>query len=264
LVDGFVETSGGGRLWFQDAGAGRNVIFVHAGIADSRMWEASTTRLADRCRTIRYDQRGFGRSSQLPSAPFSPLTDLEQLLDHAEVDRAVLVGASMGGGLVIDYLLTHPDRVAAAVVVAAAVSGLPDNGDGVDSRFTELQATASGGDLVRFGEVALDIWAPLSSGPEVDARIRAQLLDNRAAMIATFGLAQSRPPAYDRLGEIAVPMLVVVGDCDSREAERSAAALAQRVPGARQEVLADTDHNVPERAGARFTDLLADFLSAIR
>lgn len=263
MVDALVETSGGGRLCYEDVGSGLCVVFVHAGIADARMWEAATTRLADRCRTIRYDQRGFGRSTPLPTTPFSPLTDLEQLLDHAGVDRAVLVGASMGGGLVIDYLLAHPDRVIAAVAVAAAVSGLPDSDEAVDPRFAELRATAARGDLARLGEVAMDIWAPLQSEPGVDNRIREQLLDNRTAMIATFGLAQPRPLAHDRLEEIGVPMLVVVGDCDSREAERSADALANLVPGARKEVLAGVDHNVPERAGVRFTDLLEDFLSTI-
>jgi pimeloyl-ACP methyl ester carboxylesterase len=263
MVEGFVETSAGGRLWFSDVGAGPSVVFVHAGIADSRMWDGCTTRLVDRYRAVTYDQRGYGRSSPLPSAAFSPLTDLEQLLDNVEVDRAVLVGASMGGGLVIDYLLAHPDRVAAAVTVAAAVSGLPPDDHGGDSRFAELQSTASSGDLGRFGEVALDIWAPLKSEPEVDARIREQLLDNAAAMLATFAQAQPGPPAHDRLQEIAVPVLVVVGDSDSRAVERSADAVADRVPGARKEVLAGVDHNVPERAGARFVDLLDGFLSSL-
>jgi len=66
------------------------------------------------------------------------------------------------------------------------------------------------GDLVGFGQIALDIWAPFTANDLSDDRIRAQLLENRAGMIAWFTLAQSGFPAYPHLGDITAPTLVVV------------------------------------------------------
>jgi 3-oxoadipate enol-lactonase len=94
----------GARMYYEVVGEGEPLVLVHAGIADSRMWEAQITAFADRYRVIRYDMRGFGRT-QIVEGPFSHHEDLRSLLDFLGLDRANIVGCSMGGGAVLDFAL---------------------------------------------------------------------------------------------------------------------------------------------------------------
>ncbi len=89
----FVDVPGG-RLWAEHAGSGPAVLFAHAAIADRRMWDEQMAALSGRYHVIRYDQRGFGRSSP-PEVPYSPVADLGAVLDHAGAGRAALVGCSL-------------------------------------------------------------------------------------------------------------------------------------------------------------------------
>jgi 3-oxoadipate enol-lactonase len=114
----------GARLWVEDEGAGPAVVFVHGGLGDSRLWEPEARMLASRFRTVRYDLRFWGRSES-PGVEFSPLDDLVGVLDALEIERAALVGLSLGGGIALDVALAHADRVWALAHVVAGVTGRP-------------------------------------------------------------------------------------------------------------------------------------------
>ena len=86
----------GARLWYEEAGEGPAVVLVHGGLGDARLWEPEFGPLAEQFRTIRFDQRFFGRSTG-PAAPFSFVDDVVGLLDVLAVTRAALVGLSFGG-----------------------------------------------------------------------------------------------------------------------------------------------------------------------
>src|SRR5215216_7930834 len=89
----------GTRIYYEAAGEGEPLVLVHAGIADSRMWEGQIAAFAERYRVIRYDLRGFGKT-EMVEGPFSHHEDLRGLLDFLGVRRTHLVGCSMGGGVV--------------------------------------------------------------------------------------------------------------------------------------------------------------------
>jgi pimeloyl-ACP methyl ester carboxylesterase len=86
----------GARLWLEVAGVGEAVVFVHGFSLDARMWDAQFEVFARRCRAVRFDARGFGRSS-LPDEPSGHADDLRTILDHLEIKGATIVGLSMGG-----------------------------------------------------------------------------------------------------------------------------------------------------------------------
>ena len=156
--------------------------------------------------------------------------------------------------------MQYPNRVQALVPVAAGVSGLPESNDAFEPKYEQLEAALIGGDLERFGQIALDIWAPIAANDPSDDRIRAQLLENRAGMIAWVALAPWGSPAFPHLGDITAPTLVVVGEKDSADCLRACHTIAAHVFGAQIETLPGVDHNVPERAGSKFTNLLRQFL----
>ncbi len=249
----------GGRLWVEQAGRGPPLVFVHAGIADRRMWDHQVAELTDHYRVVRYDQRGFGQSDR-SAEPFSPVADLDAVLDFAGVAQAALVGCSVGGAIVIDYTLAHPERVTALVPVAAGVSGFPWQPMPEEA---ELEAAVKANDLDRIAQAAIRMWAPLRTDPVVDERIRRLLVDNLAGLTTLGTMWLDSPPAYGRLNGIRVPTLVVVGDHDQNDFARVAELMAAEINEAQLVVLPNVDHNVPMRAAAAFTELLASFLDEL-
>ena len=135
----FVDVPGG-RLFVVDEGSGPLITLLHAGIADQRSWNEMVPPLnAAGYRTIRYDQGGAGQSTTEDVA-FSRVADLLAVLDGCGVDRAVLVGNSMGGALAFDTAIEAPDRVVAIVGVAAGLGGF-DGGNTPDelAMFDEME-----------------------------------------------------------------------------------------------------------------------------
>ncbi len=101
----------GGMLFYEVRGQGPPVILLHPGATfDHRMWEPQVEVLARDHRVIRYDLRGFGRSSR-PTGPFSPVEDLRRVLDTLGLEQASLVGVGMGSGIALNFALQHPQQV---------------------------------------------------------------------------------------------------------------------------------------------------------
>ena len=100
----------GARLWFDEAGSGPAVLLLHGGLGDSELWEPVVPFLAARFRTIRTDLRFYGRSTG-PNAPWSWQDDAIGVLDALEIERAAIVGLSMGGKLALDIALAHPSGI---------------------------------------------------------------------------------------------------------------------------------------------------------
>src|SRR5215813_7399209 len=117
--------SGRAQLYFETAGTGEVLVFLHAGVCDSRMWDPQIQRFATKFRVVRYDHRGFGKT-EFPDEPFALRDDLSTVLRHLGVRKAVLIGCSMGGAAAIDFTLEHPQAVAGLVLVGSGVSGLND------------------------------------------------------------------------------------------------------------------------------------------
>src|SRR3712207_8911911 len=124
---GFADVNGA-RLHYEIVGEGDPLVLVHAGIADGRMWEGQLGAFAHRNRVIRYDMRGFGRSAMV-EGPYAHHEDLRALLDYLGIERALLVGCSMGGKTIIDFALQHPGRAGALVLAGSSVSGFEADGD---------------------------------------------------------------------------------------------------------------------------------------
>lgn len=115
----------GGELFYESRGQGAPVVLLHAGARyDHTMWDGQVQALARHHRVIRYDLRGFGRSSR-PGGPFSPTADLLRVLEAMGVERASLVGLGMGSGVAINFALQHPERVDRLVL--ASLGAPPPN-----------------------------------------------------------------------------------------------------------------------------------------
>ena len=266
--DGGYAQVNGASLYYETLGDGEPLVLVHAGIADGRMWEGQLAAFAENHRVIRYDMRGFGRSDMVEE-PYSHHEDLRGLLDHLGIERASLVGCSMGGATVIDFVLGNPDRASALVLVGSAVSGFESDEDPPEE-WDEVIEADEAGDLERVSELEVRIWVdgPQRGTGEVDAGLRDLVREMNLIALQNedSGLGEEIPadsPAADRLGEIRVPTLLIVGDLDRPEILARADLLERSVPDVRRVVMRGTAHvpNMEQPEG--FNQIVLEFLDEV-
>ncbi len=265
---GYAEVNGA-QLYYEISGDGPALTLIHEGIADHTMWDDQVPAFAERYRVIRYDLRGYGKSS-LPSGPFSMSDDLYKLLQTLGVERTAVLGGSMGGSIAIDFTLTHPEMVAALIPMAAGISGKPPSpemvaaGERIDQAFEQEGLDAA-------NELEVQMWAdgPKRTPDQVDPTVRRRVaeMNGRAlARGAEFEQAQYTPldpPAIGRLGEIHVPTLVIVGDGDQPDVIESCALIALQVPGAREVIMPGLAHVPNMERPAEFNRIVLDFLASV-
>lgn len=264
MPSGYVEV-GGARLWSEVTGEGPGLALVHAGIADSRMWDAEVAGFSGRFRTMRYDMRGFGRSSP-ESGRYSRLDDLVAVLEAAGMRRASLVGASLGARVSLELAIVRPDLVEALVLVSPDVRGVSWSAL-VERGFEEEFEAVSRGDLDRAAEIMVRLWVdgPARKPADVAASTRDLV---RAMQRDAYPLQSSeaidvplRPPAVERLAEVAAPTLVIDGDADVPDIATRAERLVAGIPNARRVTLRGVAHMLNLERPREFAQLVSEFLS---
>jgi pimeloyl-ACP methyl ester carboxylesterase len=262
--------SGSARLAYDAVGDGPPVLLLHAGVTDRRSWHHVVDVLSPTHRTIAYDQRGFGETTY-EAEPHGRVDDALAVLDHAGVEGPVaVVGCSMGGGLGLDLALEHPERVDRLVLIGSACRGAPDpNPDEHPESYREIaraiEIADEAGDVDTVNQLEAWLWldGPSARDGRVQGPARELFLDmnGRALLAAPTGDERDLPSAWDRLGELAVPTLVLLGDLDLEDVALTNEGLAEHIPGARFEVLEETAH-LPQLEGhERLLQLLHDELT---
>jgi 3-oxoadipate enol-lactonase len=265
---GFAAVNGA-KLYYETAGAGRPVVFVHAGLADSGMWDGQFAAFAAHCRAIRYDMRGFGQSVPV-KGEYSHAEDLAGLLHFLGVRRASLVGCSQGGSVILDFALAHPKAAAALVLVSASPVGLELDMP-ASPRFADLQAALLTNDWMAFLELSAQIWfdgagrTPDQVDTEARKRLVGMYLRRLQLTRADPGKEKpvAEPTAADRLGELHLPTLIVTGDRDLEFVHAAAAYMAERIPAAQTVVLPDAAHMLNMEHPAAFNQIVEDFLAHV-
>jgi pimeloyl-ACP methyl ester carboxylesterase len=247
----------GGRLWYDEAGSGPALVLVHGGLGDSGLWEPVVPFLAERFRVIRTDFRFFGRSTG-PAAPWSWHDDIVGLLDELGIDRAALVGLSLGGRLAIEIALGHPERISALALVAPGLAGhaaAPYS----EEQGARYDAAEAEGDFDAMLAVDLEVWAPLGAD-ETIARLWFATPDANPLPAGVEPRAPAGPPAKERLGELSVPTLVITASHDPKSFREIGPLIATAAPNARHVEL-DSDHYVTLREPELLARALLDFLA---
>jgi 3-oxoadipate enol-lactonase len=191
--------------------------------------------------------RNRRRRSVTHTKEFNRRDDLLALFDHLNIDRAILMGCSMGGGGALDFTFEHPERVKALILVAAGMSGEPSDPE-MQKQYAEQDAAFEAGDFDKVIDLELAMWVdgPLRTPDQVPAHVREQVRKMELAnlKIDTDGYksATLEPPAYNRLHEIKTPTLVIYGTGDQPRVITNGQKLAREIPNAQLVIFEGLGH----------------------
>jgi 3-oxoadipate enol-lactonase len=256
-------TINGARIHHSRVGGGLPVVFLHAGVADHRMWEPQVREFSKQFDVIAPDMRGFGRS-ELPPGPWSPVADLLGLIDHLHLKPVHLVGCSMGGGVAIDFALEHGERISKLVLVGPGVGGV-HFGTKYPDLFAAAEAAEKSGDHHAIVEADARLWldGPRRPAGYVKDPIRqlfSEMDSNFDSDWDSAPLVHIDPPAAERLHEITAPTLVVVGDEDAPPIFDAVELVMEKVPHARKAVIHDAAHLPNLEHPREFNRVVMEFL----
>jgi pimeloyl-ACP methyl ester carboxylesterase len=246
------------------------VVLIHAGVADRRMWDPIWPALTRERDAVRLDLRGFGDSAARPAGPVSPAGDVLGALAEIGVDRGHLVGASFGAGVAVEVALTRPAAAASLVLAAPAGSLLTEVTADLRTFFDAEAAAVDRGDLDAAVDANLSWWVegPRRSAGQVDPAVRDLVarMQRRAFEVTAdwedVEETELDPPAAGRLGEIAVPVLVLVGGLDLDTVHEAAARVVAATVGARRVDWPDAGHLPALERPADFLGLLREWLAS--
>ena len=251
------------RIAYQVQGDGPPLVCCHAMGWDGSLWDPHRARLAASHRLITFDHRGCGASDH-PTDPglYSVdgfAADLTAVLDDLGIEKARILGYSMGAVAALRLATTRPERVERLVLVSAMASRLPQPVIERARIVAEMVRTKGLAETYRFYfDGPLFDGAP--KGAEFDARIAACLAKATPhGFLGCFSVAIDRPSMIEDLHRIAAPTLIIVGERDAHY-RRDAEAMAARIPSARIEIVKGAGHALTAEEPALFEDAVLRFL----
>lgn len=254
---------GAGLAW-REAGTGDAVVFLHGLGGTGTAWAEQLDGLSSNRRCVAWDMPGYGDSDPIDAPDvmtFERVADrLVDLLDELAVERADLVGLSLGGMHALHTALRHPGRVGRLVLTNTSPRFGLNGTTAADWTASRLAVLDDGTTLRELAPVVLDglVASPLPSGR------RDALIESFARIPERgFRAAVACLPTHDVLGRlhaITNPTLVIAGELDTETPPSYSRALADGIPGARLEVLAGVGHLAPSEDPDMFNRLVADFI----
>ena len=251
----------GTRIYYEMTGEGDALVLIHSGYTDLRLWDNQFELFGNYFKVIRFDIRGFGKSDK-PSTPFSFVEDLKELLNYLKVDKAHIVGISMGGSIAIDFTLQHPDLVEFLVL-----SGSSLNGYSYENDEASIQRTLAGMSIIKrdvnFNQsIEFMLNNPMwRQGDLKSQKLLKNMFEDTSLEWLLEDLAQiAKPSASERLSEIRKRTLLIIGTEDSLPIIEIARAMESSITNAKKVTINGTGHLPNLDKPEEFNKIVLNFL----
>jgi pimeloyl-ACP methyl ester carboxylesterase len=254
-------------LYVRESGTGVPVVLLHAFPLNSAMWLEQREGLADACRVITPDFRGFGGSPLGLDEPSLEVLadDIARLLDQRELDRVVLGGLSMGGYVAMSFIRRHAGRLLGLILADTKASA--DSEAARDNRLRiadELTANAESDVLVT--DVLPNLVGPttMDKRPLVHGRVKGLVQQAPASAAAWAQRAMAaRPESFEALATVTSPALVIAGAEDALSSAADAQAMADALPDAEVVTIQGSGHLTAVEAPDAFNDAVRRFVTRL-
>ncbi len=264
-------TDDGVRLYYEETGGGTPVIFVHEYAGDHRAWEPQMRHFGQRYRAITYAARGYPPSdvpeevskySQVRAAD-----DIGSVLDHLKIDKAHIVGLSMGGFATLHFGFRHPTRARSLVVAGCGYGAEPGQLERFRAEADAIAQFIDANDIAVFAEKYA--YGPTrvqfeNKDKRGFAEFKQQLAEHSklGARNTQLGVQRERPSLYDLVDDmkkLTVPTLVLTGDEDW-PCLQPGLLMKQNIPTAALSVMPNCGHTINIEDPDQFNRIVSDFL----
>ena len=257
--------AGKSKLYYEAIGTGYPLVLIHDGLADSRVWNEQVSFFADQFQVICYDRRGYGRSER-PWEDYSNVQDLYSLLNILKLEKTSLIGVSAGGMVAIDFALEHPGMVDALILVGTAVNGFEV------SEHMKQRGQAASRPLMEDDDVdqTIENWMNdpyfVSKSNTIACQQFREFLSTSPHNLYDphwHSFEESGEPAINRIPEIDVPTLLVIGEADIPDNHAMSGALQVGIKNSKRIVLPNAGHLANLEQPQVFNQLVSDFLESV-
>ncbi|MBL8076713.1 MAG: alpha/beta hydrolase [Anaerolineales bacterium] len=262
VIKGFIETSGA-KMYYETAGKGFPLVFLHAGGLDLRMWNNQIDYFSSSYRVVCYDVPGCGRSTA-PTEPFTDAEVLRTLLKHLGIEKACLIGESLGGRIAIDFTLEYQEMVKGLILSGPGLGGYEWSKEYTE-QIEKIFSYAEKGDAL----AATEEWLkhphliPAMRNPSLRDWVRQMNLDNAKLWVQGLPERPLQPPAIKRLREVSVPTQIIVGELDVPDIYSICDLLMGSIAGARKTVIQGAGHLVSMEKPDEFNEIMFQFLNKL-
>jgi pimeloyl-ACP methyl ester carboxylesterase len=262
------------RLYYEETGAGKTVIFVHEFAGDLRSWEPQLRHFGRRYRVVAFNARGYP-PSDVPESPASysqtlAADDIKAVLDHLGIDKAHIVGLSMGGFATLHFGFRHPLGALSLCIAGCGYGTEPTERARFRSEAEAIAALLKAEGMAAFAE-------KYAYGP---ARVQLKNKDLRGfaefkkilaehsalgSRNTQLGVQRERPSLYDLVEEmrrLVLPALILSGDEDW-PCLQPGILMKRNIPSAAFAVLPNCGHAINLEAPDEFNRVLGDFLAQV-
>jgi len=264
-------TDDGVRLFFEETGSGTPVIFVHEYAGDHRAWEPQMRHFGQRYRAITFAARGYPPSDVPPDvAQYSQARaadDIAAVLDHLRIDRAHIVGLSMGGFATLHFGFRHPSRALSLCVAGCGYGAEKEHRDRFRAEaeaivaFLDTNGIAAFAERYAYGPTRVQFE---NKNPRGFAEFKQQLGEHSAlgARNTQLGVQRERPSLYDLVDQmraLTIPTLILTGDEDW-PCLQPALLMKQTIQTAALAVMPNCGHTINIEDPDQFNRLVGEFL----
>ena len=255
----------GVSIAYRDQGTGPAILFIHGHPFNQSMWDPQLAALTWKYRVITYDIRGYG-ASEVPTAEASTLetmaADINALLNHLNIPKAVIAGLSMGGQIAMAFAEQYPHRLSGLIL--AATFPQADTEEAIKTRRATAERFLQQGSVLPGGEMIPKLIAPasLKRNPEIAVEVFTMIAHTPPAGAAAALRGRALRKDYtESLTRITVPTLIIVGTEDSYIPLETAKQMHQSIPNSRLEIFEGIGHLPNFEATDRFNAVLHSYLA---
>jgi len=265
IETGYAEVNGT-RFYYEVLGEGEPIVLIHGNGGDCRHWDGQFEPLSHSYRVLRYDVRGYGKSSMPEEGvPYSHHDDLKALMNHLRMPEAHICGWSMGSGIAVDFVLAHPGLSRSLIAVGPWVFGHDSPSvRGLYSMFDEIAVILE----EEGAEAAMDRWCdygfPGALKTEGAKRIREIMKDYSFwSFTHEDPVVYVSPGAAQQLERITQPTLIVTSEFDLEACKEIADLMEQKIPHSKKVVISDSGHVMIIDKPDEFNKLVLDFIGGL-
>ena len=251
------------KIYYESYGHGEPIILIHAGVTDMRMWDFQINDLSKKFTVVRFDQRGFGKSS-IPKQKYNPILDIITLMDSCEIDKAHIIGISLGALQAIDLAIEYPERVKTLIISGASLPDwqLPKDVLAKHIEFTRY-VMENGPDSAVKRMLIDPYWSqsiPDNKYKKSRELFENILIDNKKSFTVNWQLRELPIDLVDRIENIDCTVLMFKPENEMSSIVPIADTLAKKIPNIKIVEIADASHLLNMEKPDEFNMTIIEFI----